>query len=367
MTVPFLDVRASYLELRQEIDQAIARCLESGVYVLGEEVEAFESEFAQYCGAAQCVSVANGLDGLTLALLACGIGPGDEVLVPGHTFIATWLAVTHCGASIVPVDVTPDTYTIDHSRLERALTSRTKAIIPVHLYGHPADLDPILAVARNHGLFVIEDAAQAHGARYRDKRIGAHGDAVAWSFYPGKNLGAFGDGGAVTSNNAGLVARIRMLRNYGSSRKYVHEKIGVNSRLDAIQAAVLRVKLRFLDDWNRRRRCVAKNYLAALVGTDLTLPREAEWASSVWHIFPVMFPGRDLLRRQLEARGIETLIHYPTPPHRQRAYSSSHGSAQLPFSDKVCAQILSLPMGPHVSDADLEEVIGAVCATIGSG
>jgi len=367
MTVPFLDVRASYLELRGEIDQAIARCLDSGVYVLGEEVEAFESEFAQYCGAEQCVAVANGLDGLTLALRACGIGPGDEVLVPGHTFIATWLAVTHCGASIVPVDITPDTYTIDPAQLERALTSRTRAIIPVHLYGHPADLDPLLAVARDRGLFVIEDAAQAHGARYRGRRIGAHGDAVAWSFYPGKNLGAFGDGGAVTTNNADLAARIRMLRNYGSSRKYVHEEIGVNSRLDPIQAAVLRVKLRVLDDWNRRRRSVAQEYLAGLVGTGLTLPREAEWASSVWHIFAVMFPGRDLLRQRLEARGIGTLIHYPTPPHHQRAYSFSHGSAQLPFSDKACAQILSLPMGPHLSDADLEEVIWAVCATIGSG
>jgi len=367
MTVPFLDVRASYLELRQEVDQAIARCLESGVYVLGEEVEAFESEFARYCGAEQCVSVANGLDGLTLALRACGIGPGDEVLVPGHTFIATWFAVTQCGASIIPVDIAPDTYTIDPLHLERALTSRTRAIIPVHLYGHPADLDPLLAVARDRGLFVIEDAAQAHGARYRGRRIGAHGDAVAWSFYPGKNLGAFGDGGAVTTNNADLAARIRMLRNYGSSRKYVHEEIGVNSRLDPIQAAVLRVKLQVLDDWNRRRRAVAQKYLAALVGTGLTLPREAEWASSVWHIFAVMFPGRDLLRQQLEARGIGTLIHYPTPPHHQRAYSFSHGSAQLPFSHKACAQILSLPMGPHLSEADLEEVIAAVCATIGSG
>ena len=257
MTVPFLDLQAGYLELKEEIDAAVARVLQSGWYILGPEVSAFEEEFASYCGADHCIGVGNGLEALHLALLAMGIGPGHEVIVASNTFIATWLAVSMAGAVPVPVEPDPATHNLDPGRMEAAITERTKAILPTHLYGQPADLDPILDIARRHGLKVLEDAAQAHGARYKGKRVGGHGDAVAWSFYPGKNLGAFGDGGAVTTNDADLASRIRTLGNYGSREKYVNEVRGFNSRLDPLQAAVLSVKLRYLDEWNARRRAVA--------------------------------------------------------------------------------------------------------------
>ena len=258
--IPFLDLRASYLELKSDIDRAIARVVDGGWYILGPEVEAFEAEYGVYCGAKHAIGVANGLDALHLALRALGVGAGDEVIVPANTYIATWLAVSQCGATPVPVEPDERTFNIDPAFIEAAITTRTRVILPVHLYGQPADLDPILEVARKHGLCVLEDAAQTHGARYKGRRLGAHGDAVAWSFYPGKNLGAMGDGGAVTTNDPQIADRIRVLRNYGSRAKYVNEVQGFNSRLDPLQAAILRVKLTHLDEWNARRAAIARQY-----------------------------------------------------------------------------------------------------------
>ncbi len=266
MNVPFLDLKTPYYEIKEELDAAWHRVMASGWYVLGQEVESFEHEFAAYCEAKHCVGVGNGLDALYLILRAMEIGPGDEVIVPSNTYIATWLAVSMTGATPVPVEPDEVSYNIDPALIEAAITTRTKAILPVHLYGLPADLEPILKIASRHGLRVLEDAAQAHGARYKGKRIGAHGDAVAWSFYPGKNLGAFGDGGAVTTNDRHLAEKLRALRNYGSRVKYVNEVKGVNSRLDPLQAAVLRVKLKYLDEWNERRKRVASLYLERLAG-----------------------------------------------------------------------------------------------------
>lgn len=360
MRVPFLDLRAAYQELKDELDSAIARALDSGWYILGEEVEGFEQEFASYCGAAKCVGVANGLDALYLSLLALGVGPGDEVIVPSHTFIATWLAVSHAGATVVPVEPDEHTFNIDPERVESAITSRTKVIVPVHLYGQPADIDSILTIARKHNVKVLEDAAQAHGARYRGRRVGAHGDVVAWSFYPAKNLGALGDAGAVTTDDMELADRIRMLRNYGSRVKYVNETQGVNSRLDVLQAATLRVKLRTLDEWNTRRTRVASLYLRGLSEVrDLVLPTVAEGAEPVWHLFVVRHPERELLRRHLEACGVETAIHYPIPPHRQLAYGNEAPRWQLPVADRLAGEIFSLPIGPHIST---DEVVGIIRA-----
>ena len=321
MKIPFLDLKAAYLELAPEINAAIARVLATGWYILGSEVEAFEQEFANYCGAKHCIGVGNGLDALALALRALEIGTGDEVIVPSNTFIATWLAVSHCGAVPVAVEPHPETFNVDPARIEEKVTPRTKAIIPVHLYGQPADLDPILDIARKYNLRIIEDAAQAHGARYKGRRLGAHGNAVCWSFYPGKNLGAIGDAGAITTDDGGLADELRMLRNYGSREKYVHLMKGVNSRLDPIQAAVLRVKLTRLDDWNNRRAQCAGDYLEAFRDSAFMLPHIPQWADPVWHLFVVRCLDRDALQGALTARGIGTLIHYPIPPHRQVAYA----------------------------------------------
>ncbi|MCB1366093.1 MAG: DegT/DnrJ/EryC1/StrS family aminotransferase, partial [Rhodobacteraceae bacterium] len=282
--IPFLDLGAAYRELAGDIDAAVARVLASGWYVGGQEVEAFEAEFAAYTESAHCVGTGNGLDALVLALRACGIGPGDGVIVPSNTYIATWLAVSAVGATIQPVEPDPATHNIDPARIAAAVTPDTRAILPVHLYGQPADLDPILDLARKHGLRVIEDAAQAHGARYRGRRIGGHGDVACWSFYPGKNLGALGDAGAITTGDAGIAERIRRLGNYGSAQKYVHVERGVNSRLDPLQAAVLRVKLAVLDDWNDRRRAIAAAYGEGLAQSGLGLPHVPNWAEPVWHL-----------------------------------------------------------------------------------
>lgn len=361
MNVPFLDLRAAYLELKGELDEAVLRVLDSGWYILGREVEAFEEEYAAYVGAGHCVGVANGLDALILALRAMGIGPGQEVIVPSNTYIATWLAVSYVGATPVPVEPDEKTYTLDPSRIEAALTERTRAILPVHLYGLPADMDPILEIARKHRLWVLEDGAQSQGARYKGERIGHHGDAVAWSFYPGKNLGALGDAGAVTTDNPELAERIRVLRNYGSRVKYVNEVQGVNSRLDPIHAAALRVKLKYLDLWNARRQQIAGYYLEALADTDLTLPYPPEWAEHVWHIFAVLHPERDLLQQHLQQQGIGTLIHYPIPPHLQAAYRElGYGEGAFPISERIHRQELSLPMGPHLTQEQAERVVGAV-------
>lgn len=360
MTVQFLDLKASYTELKAEIDVAVARVLNSGWYIGGSEVDAFEVAYAQYCQAAHCVGVANGLDALHLALLAMGVGPGDEVIVPSNTYIATWLAVSQCGAVVVPVESHFETHNLNVALIEASITSRTKVILPVHLYGQPVDLDPLLALSRRCGLMVLEDGAQAHGASYKGKRVGAHGDAVAWSFYPGKNLGAFGDGGAVTTNNPDIADRLRVLRNYGSRVKYVNEVQGFNSRLDPLQAAVLSVKLQRLEEWNIRRESVAKRYLRELSTQYCVLPETASWANSAWHLFVVCTQHRDALQAHLQARGIGTLIHYPIPPHLQTAYAGARFTADdLPIARQLAAEVLSLPMGPHLSDGDISKVINA--------
>lgn len=356
--IPFLDLKAPHVELREEINEAIARVIDSGWYILGPEVEAFEAEFAAYCEANQCIGVGNGLDALHLALLATGVGPGDEVIVPSNTYIATWLAVSQCGATPVPVEPVEATFNIDPNLIEAAITPRTKVIIPVHLYGQPADMDAILAIARKHGLRVLEDGAQAHGARYKGQRIGGHGDAVAWSFYPGKNLGALGDGGAVTTNDPEIADRIRLLRNYGSRVKYVNEVQGFNSRLDTLQAAILRVKLRNLDEWNNRRKAIACQYLEGLKNAKIILPQVPDWADPVWHLFVVRHQQRDFLQKKLTDAGIGTLIHYPVPPHQQQAYAKlGIAHEALPIANRMAQELLSLPMGPQLRLSQVGTVI----------
>ncbi|MGC8733178.1 MAG: DegT/DnrJ/EryC1/StrS family aminotransferase [Halothiobacillaceae bacterium] len=366
--VPFLDLLAATQELRTEIDAAIKRVLDSGHYILGPEVEQFEAEFATYCEARHCIGVANGLDALHLALRAMDVGPGDEVIVPSNTYIATWLAVSQCGATPVAVEPRDDTCNLDPGGIEAAITPHTKVILPVHLYGQPADLDPILTIAREHCLRVLEDAAQAHGARYKGRRIGAHGDAVAWSFYPGKNLGALGDGGAVTSDDAQLADRIRVLRNYGSKVKYINLEPGFNSRLDPMQAAVLRAKLKYLDAWNDRRRAIAAYYIEQLdpqaqrdPAQKLILPFVPEWAEPVWHLFTVRHPRRDVLQQALANAGVQTSIHYPIAPHRQPAYASLGCSRDaFPRAERMADTLLSLPMGPHLALKQVDLIVSII-------
>ena len=361
--IPFLDLKAPHQELQAELDAVWVRVRDSGWYILGPEVDAFEQEYAAYCGARHCVGLANGLDALHLALRALGVGAGDEVIVPSNTYIATWLAVSQCGATPVPVEPDPATHNIDPARIEAAITPRTKVILPVHLYGQPADLDPILSIARRHGLRVLEDAAQAHGARYKGQRVGAHGDAVAWSFYPGKNLGALGDAGAVTTNDEAVADRLRVLRNYGSRVKYVNEVQGWNSRLDPLQAAILRVKLAHLDAWNARRAEIAALYLRELADCGVVLPQVPDWAQPVWHLFVIRHPQRDALQQRLAQAGIGTLIHYPIPPHRQQAYAGQAWPAQaFPIANQLAAEVLSLPIGPHLPMAQAAQVAAAVRA-----
>lgn len=361
MTVPFLDLRESYIELKAEIDAAVARVLDSGWYIGGGEVEAFEREWADWCGAAHAVGVANGLDALTLALRALEIGPGDEVIVPSNTYIATWLAVSAVGARPVPVEPDPATHNIDPVRIEAALTPHTRALLPVHLYGQPADLAPILELARARGLFVVEDAAQAHGACYRGRRIGAHGDIVCWSFYPGKNLGAFGDGGAITTDRADLADRVRVLGNYGSRQKYVNEVRGANSRLDPLQAAVLRAKLPHLDVWTASRRAVATRYGEELAGSKLVLPHVPDWAEPAWHLYVVRSRARDALQARLTEAGIGSLIHYPIPPHLQAAYADAGLAAgALPLAEQLAGEVLSLPIGPQLAPDGVARMIETV-------
>jgi dTDP-4-amino-4,6-dideoxygalactose transaminase len=363
MHIPFFDLKPGYLELKHEIDAAYQRVLESGCYIFGEEVEGFESSYASYCEAHHCVGVANGLDALFLALRAMGIGPGDEVIVPSHTFIATWLAVSRCGATPVPVEPGEDTYNIDPEKIESKITEKTRAIIPVHLYGQPADLDPIIALAREYNLKVLEDAAQAQGARYKGMRIGAHGDAVAWSFYPGKNLGAIGDAGAVTTNDADLADRIRMLANYGSHVKYENELQGINSRLDPIQAAILSVKLKYLDEWNARRSVLAESYTSKLIESDFILPVVPEWASPVWHQYVLRTKDRGHTQDQLQRAGIATMVHYTIPPHLQKAYADMNlGEGSFPITERFADEVLSIPIGPHLCFEQQNLVISSLLA-----
>ena len=364
--VKFLDIGATYHELKIEIDEAVARVLNSGWYILGEEVEAFENEYATYTGANYCVGVGNGLEALHITLIAMGIGPSDEVLVPSNTYIATWLAVSQCGATPVPVEPNERTYNIDPQRIEEAITSRTRAILPVHLYGQPADMTPILACAKRHGLKVLADGAQAHGARYNGDTIGGLGDATAWSFYPGKNLGAFGDGGAITTNDKQLAEKLKTLRNYGSHVKYVNEIQGFNSRLDEMQAAVLRVKLRHMDAWNSRRTLIAAAYDTAFSEYDLIIPFVPKGMTPAWHLYVVRHQQRDTLQRRLKEQEIDTLIHYPIPPHLQKAYThlgllkGSH-----PIAEVIADGVLSVPIGPHLTEEQQHDVIKALTEVCG--
>jgi len=364
MRVPFLDVAAAYLELKGELDAAMQRVAASGNYILGREVAAFESEFAAYCEAAHCVGVGNGLEALHLILRAMEFGPGDEVIVPANTYIATWLAVSYAGATPVPVEPDEKTYNIDPSRIEDAITPRTKAVIPVHLYGQPADMDPINELAGKYGLAVIEDAAQAHGGRYKGRRVGSLGDAAGFSFYPGKNLGALGDGGAIVTSDEALAGRLRVLRNYGSQEKYFNERKGFNSRLDEIQAAMLRIKLRKLNEWNERRKMLASRYQQTLEGVpDLTLPFVPAYADPVWHLFAVRHPERDRLQKFLADAGVGTIIHYPLPAHLQDAYAELGFSAgSFPRAEGMAGTLLSLPMGPHLSAEQADHVISQLAA-----
>lgn len=360
MIVPILDLQPAYDELREELDEAIQRVAASGWYIGGPEVEAFEQAFADYCEARHCVGVGNGLDALHLALRAMDVGPGDEVIVASNSYIATLLAVSMTGATPVLVEPDPATHNLDPSRIEVAITPKTKAILPTHLYGQPADLDPMLDIARRHGLRLLEDAAQAHGARYKGRRIGSHGDAVAWSFYPSKNLGAMGDAGAVTTNDPEIARRVRVLGNYGSERRYVNELKGFNSRLDPLQAAILRVKLSRLDEWNDRRRAVASLYGSALSGRGLKLPFVPNWADPVWHLYVIQAQNREVVQARLDGE-VQTQIHYPIPPHLQAAYSDlglPRGS--FPIAERLADTVLSLPIGPHMADAQKQKVIASV-------
>jgi len=362
MKVPILDLKPACEELRAELDAAYRRVLDSGWLLLGRELEAFEAEYAASVGTAHCVGVANGLEAMQLVLMALGVGPGDEVVVPSHGYIATWLAVTHTGARPVPCEPDPNTYNLDPDRLEACLSSRTRAILPIHLYGQTADMERINAIAAQRGLFVLEDAAQSHGARCHGRAAGSLGHAAGVSFYPSKNLGALADAGAVTTSDAALADKLRHLRNYGSKVRYQNELPGMNSRLSELQAAFLRAKLPKLGEWNARRATLAERYLKQLQGVgDLVLPSVPAWASPVWHLFVVRTSRREALQKHLAAREVGTQVHYPTPPHLSKAYAgASWKRGDFPLAERLADEVLSLPIGPHVS----AEQVDFVCAHI---
>ncbi len=364
MSVNFMDLHASQAPIADELRAAFDRVLDRGNFILGEELAAFEQEFAGYCDSAHCIGVGNGLDALHLILSGMGIGAGDEVIVPAHTFIATWLAVSQTGAQVVPVEPDEASFNIDPARVAEAITPRTRAIIAVHLYGQPADMDSLRTIADRHGLYLIEDAAQAHGARYKGERVGSLGDAAAFSFYPAKNLGALGDGGAVTTQDAKLAQNIRRLRNYGSDQKYVHLVKGCNSRLDELQAALLRIKLRNLDTLNAQRRAVAQTYCQALANTPgIQLPAVSASNEAVWHLFVIRCTQRQELARLLAAQGIATQIHYPLPPHLQAAYDEQSWPT-LPLTEQLSGEILSLPMWPGLDPLPVIEAVRQCAASL---
>lgn len=371
MKVPFLDLGAAYEELAPELDAAYREVMGSGRFLFGEQLAGFEAEYAAYSGARECVGVGSGFDALVLGLRALGIGPGDEVLVPSHTSVQTWLAVAAIGAVPVGVEVSEATYTINPERLEAARTVRTRAMIPVHLYGRPAEMDPILAWAHEHGVLVLSDAAQAHGARLNGRSLGGLGDAVAWSFYPSKNLAAFADGGCITSDDPDLIARLRRLRNYGFADGQAADgiaiELGINSRLDELQAAFLRVRLRHLDDWNARRRTTARFYLDALADLPIGLPPADDHCESAWHQFVIRVKDRDAVRAALSEQGVETLVHYPLPPFAHPALRDRLTSTpNFPVAERLAAEVLSLPVGPHLGEGR-RKVAEAMGATMGNG
>ncbi len=364
--VPFLDLAAAHFELADELEQATQRVLRSGWYVRGPEVERFEGQFAEYCGVAGAVGVGNGLEALLITLRAMDIGRGDEVIVSAHTSIATWLAITHAGAKPVPVEPDPHTMMIDPARIEESIGPRTAALLPVHLYGMPADMDAVSTIARQHRLRLIEDASQAHGTRLGERRVGSLSDAAAFSLYPTKNLGAAGDAGIVVSDDAELLGRVRMLANYGERRRHHSELRGYNSRLDELQAALLGVKLKRLDDWNALRRARAEQYFHELkqcVG--LKLPAMTGRALPVWHQFVIRVDGRDTIREDLTRLGVQTLVHYPIPPHRSAAYAPDYPEP-LPITEQLAASVLSLPISPHLSEAACARVCEALMTSVAS-
>lgn len=360
--IPFLDMKPHYLEIKDELDEVYQRVMDSGWYILGGELDSFEEEFATYVGCKHCIGVGNGLEALQLVLMGSEIGAGDEVIVPANTYIASWLAISYTGARPVPVEPDPRTYNINPQGIEGSITPRTKAIMPVHLYGQPAEMEIIWQIAEKHRLTIIEDAAQTHGGWYRDRMAGNLGDAAGFSFYPSKNLGAFGDAGAVTTNDDELADKIRVLRNYGSRQKYYNEVKGHNSRLDPLQAAFLRVKLKHLEDWNRRRDRIAKHYLDNLRHIrDLGLPHVPSVVVPVWHLFVISHPERDRLQAYLKDHGIGTLIHYPVPPHLSEAYQElDYQVGDFPITEKMANTFLSIPIGPHLSMDDAGYVIETI-------
>ncbi len=359
--VPFIDLKAQYRSIKPEIDAAIMAVLENSQFVLGQEVEAFEQEFANYCQAKYAIGVNSGTSALHLALLAAGVGPGDEVITVTFTFVATAAAVTYTGARPVFVDIEPRSFTIDVNQIERVITPRTKAILPVHLYGQPADMEPILEIARRHGLVVIEDAAQAHGAEYKAQRVGSIGDIGCFSFYPGKNLGAYGEGGAVTTNNEQYAKMVRTLRDWGQTRKYHHDLKGFNYRMEGMQGAVLRVKLRHLERWTEARRAHAATYNELLANGAAQTPEAMAYARHVYHVYAIRTPHRELLQQKFNARGIQTGIHYPIPVHLQKAYADlGYRVGEFPCSERIANEVLSLPMFAELSKAEIQDVCAAI-------
>lgn len=362
--IPWLNLSALYQRLQPEIDEAVQRVLRSGQYVLGEEVERFEEEFARYCGTRFAIAVNSGTSALHLALLAAGIGPGDDVITVPYTFVATTAAILYCGARPVFVDIDPLTYTLDVNQLERAVSSRTKAIVPVHLFGQPADMRPINDFAVRHGLTVIEDAAQAHGAKYFGHRVGSLGDLGCFSFYPGKNLGACGEGGCITTNDANLCKKLRMLRDWGCERRYRHELPGFNYRMDALQGAILRVKLQYLDGWNEVRWHHAERYREHLEGY-VQLPEVVHDRQHVYHIFGIRVPDRDKLQRTLERHGIQTGVHYPVPVHLQPAYAElGYQNGDFPETERLAEDELSLPIDPLLTTFEIEQIANEICRSL---
>lgn len=355
MSVPFLDLRRQYESIQDELRPAIGRVMEKGWFILGEEVESFEREFAEYCGVKHCVAVGSGTEAIHLALVALGIGEGDEVITVANSFIATALGISYAGAVPVFTEIRPDTCNMDFSRIEEKITKRTRAIVPVHLYGRPADMEEILAIGEKHGLRIIEDACQAHGARYKGRMVGSLGNAGCFSFYPGKNLGACGDGGALTTNDDLTAEKLRLLHNYGQKKKYEHLLKGFNSRLDEMQAAILRVKLKYLEKWNARRAKIAESYAELLRGADISIPSQD--MNSIWHIYPARAKRRDGLRDYLKKKGIDTLIHYPVPIHLQEAYRElGYRKGDLPVTEQYADELLSLPIFPEMTDTEVEMV-----------
>ncbi len=359
--IPVIDLKKQYESIRLELDDAIARVLTKGSFILGAEVAAFEKEFAEYCGVSHAVGVASGTEALQLALLACGVGENDEVLTTAHTAVATVSAIEATGAHPVLVDIDLNRYALNPNLLAQSITPRTRAIIPVHLYGCPVDMNPVIQFAREKNLFVVEDCSQAHGALYEGRKVGSLGDIAAFSFYPTKNLGAFGDGGAVVTDNAELAEKVRLLRQYGWKEHYISSVKGINSRLDELQAAILRVKLRHLDEWNSRRRDLANLYYELLAETEVVLPALPENSSHVFHQFVIRHPQRDALKKYLKERGIHSLIHYPVPIHLQPAYAElGYSAGSLPNAERASREVLSLPLYPELT----EEKIKRVCQNV---